>query len=496
VHLSLDNSSTEPVYRQISVQIEVLVSRGLLPAGSRIPSIRATAQKLGVSPSTVELAYDDLAAKRIIETRRGSGTYVLGNAETERPPEVAQPARAVQSMDWSKYLIDMEYFHMPPPPHGDGRLIRFLGPIPDPALFPLEKIRQVASTMVWSPQLFFFETADPHGYPPLVEHLEREMALLGVDMTANAVLVTTGFQRGLSLVLDYLVKPGGRVAIESPCYTQLLNMLTAKRIPFVAIPVDDAGLDCEHLQRELQVGRIKAIITIPTYHNPTGICMSLERRRRLLELAELYGIPVIEDDWGRQLRFDGPDHPPLKALDAGGYVIHMGTFSKCFLPGLRVGWITCPTDIAEQLVRVKRGADKSDSVFPQALLHNFIARSHLHRHLRRSVKEYRRRRDALCDVLAEQLPDGCSFHKPEGGFSVWVELPAGLLSLPLQQLARTRGVDFTPGIFMMPDKRDINALRLSFSRLTVEENKRGAILLCQLIRDALANPQLLERAAD
>jgi DNA-binding transcriptional MocR family regulator len=214
-----------------------------------------------------------------------------------------------------------------------------------------------------------------------------------------------------------------------------------------------------------------------------------------MRLSMSHRIPIVEDDWARLLRFDGAADPPLKHLDQGGYVIHIGTFSKVFLPGLRVGWITCPSAISVPLLRAKAGSDQSDSFFLQMLLHDLIERGHFVRHLRHANKIYRQRRDAMCETLLSELPDGCRFSVPHGGFSVWLELPEPLMSVPLLTLARQAGVDFVPAAFVMPDRRDAPALRLSFSRNPPERIQQGIKILCGVISDCVKNPDLLEAGA-
>jgi 2-aminoadipate transaminase len=242
-------------------------------------------------------------------------------------------------------------------------------------------------------------------------------------------------------------------------------------------------------------GEVKAIITIPTFHNPTGISMSQERREHLLRLAMQHRVPVIEDDWGRALRYEGEAVPPLKALDRGGYVIHIGTFSKTFLPGLRIGWITCPAAVSVALLRAKIGADSGDSTFLQALLFDFIQKGHFDRHVRKSVKEYKARRDAMCSTLSGCLPHQCRFRIPHGGLSVWIELPEGMSSIGLLRLAREAGVDFLPAAFMMPDRQDASALRLSFSRNSIQDIVTGVKILCSVIADCIERPELLAAQA-
>lgn len=502
MNLVIDKASDVPLYEQIRDQIEALVRDGLLLVGTRLPSVRQLADELGVSKNTVNQAYDELVARQLAESRRGSGTFIAARPQpnnglhlrtrSEMLPDLGE----FPPMRWEPYDFRSEFFMLPVSKNSD-KMIRFTQAYPDPDLFPFDRIKQTTSNMLWNPKKQFFDIGHPQGYQPLVEHIEKEMALGGVPMAEgeNDIILTGGFQRALALVLDFLLKPGQAVAIESPTYCGLLNLLISRHIDYVPIPVDDHGMDTEYLAGVLKREEVKAIVTVPTFHNPTGVCMSAERREHLMRLAMTHRVPIIEDDWGRLLRYDGAADPPLKHLDQGGYVIHIGTFSKVFLPGLRVGWISCPAAISVPLLRAKIGSDQSDSFFLQMLLHHMIEKGHFVRHLRHANKIYRKRRDAMCKTLQKELPEGCKFRVPHGGFSVWLELPLAIRSVPLLSLARQAGVDFVPAAFVMPDRRDGPALRLSFSRNSPERIERGIKVLCDVISDCIDKPALLDAGA-
>ncbi|MEZ5337126.1 MAG: PLP-dependent aminotransferase family protein [bacterium] len=499
----LDKDSQTPLYIQIHEQIVSLVRDGLLAPGERISSVRNLAKDLDVSVTTVFNAYDMLAAENIIERRSGSGTYItehpeiaLGsNLRTREETIAAQQER--EPMEWSPLVIPTEYFGLPMSRRFHGKTISFVSNFPDPALFPFDRIKQVATSMLWNPQEFFFDTGHAQGYQPLVEFLEKEMALNGVAMAEgeNDIILTGGFRRALGLVLSMILDPGREVAIEAPTYNGIFNCLSVQRIPFVQIELDEQGMRSDLLERKLQSGRIGAIVVTPTYHNPTGITMSMERRTRLLDLAEQYKVPIIEDDYGRQLRYEGQAPLPLKAMDSGNYVIHIGTFAKSFLPGIRVGWICAPSSLAFNIVAAKLGRDSGDSYFLQVLLHEFIQRGFYAKHVRHAAREYRRRRNVMDRVLRENLPAGCSYDLPNGGFAFWLRLPAGISGIALLSMARKAGVDFAPGAFCMPDHSDINALRLSFSRTATSDIEKGVRILCEQIARAIADPGLLRDEA-
>ena len=501
MNLRIEKDSEQPIYEQIRLQIVQLVRDGLLPPGSKIPSVRQLALKLGVGKNTVSQAYDELSAESIIETRHGSGTYITDSPGIAIEHNLRSTRENGDGMDhpkmrWDPYNFRSEFFGLPMS-RRDEELIDFTKASPDPELFPFERIKQVSATMLWYPKEFFFDVGHPQGYQPLVEHLEKQMALSGVAMAEgeNDIIITAGFRRALDLILGFILKPGQKVAIETPSYSGLLNVLIAKRVGIEPVPMDDEGMDTEYLEGLVRRGEISAVITIPTYHNPTGITMSQARREHLLDIATRFNLPIIEDDWGRELRYEGVAPPPLKAMDTGGHVIHIGTYSKVFLPGLRIGWMTIPSEIAVPQVRAKMGLDSGDSYFLQSLLHEFIIKGHFAKHVRKTLKEYKKRRNAMVAALNKHMPKSCSFREPMGGFSIWLKLPENFMSMPLLGLARKCGVDFGPANMMMAERNDSNALRLCFSRVSVEDIEEGIKALCSVIQDCIDNPALLKAGA-
>ena len=497
LNFSIDHASDVPIYEQISQQLRAMILQGHLAAGSRLPGMRELAKQLGVSLNTVHAACNLLIADRLLNTLRGSGTFVcelpeVASGSNLRTATELHGAAVVSQMDWSSFDFRLEEYIHPPPPRIEG-LVNMAKATPDPALYPFERIKQVVSNMLWNPRELFFEYGHVQGYQPLVEHLERQMALRGVPMAPgeNEIIITGGFQRALSILLQLLLRPGQRIAVENPTFSAIVNQLHSAGIPYVALEMDAEGLRTDQLERQLQEGGIAAVVSIPAYHNPTGITMSLRRRQALLKLAMQYGVPVIEDDWGFELRYDARQQQPLKAMDTSGHVIHVGSYSKSFLPGLRIGWITCPARLAPSLLIAKMGSDRVDNFFLQALLHEFITRGHYDRHLRQVLREYRRRWKLMCSLLEQQLPAGCSFTAPLGGFCIWLNLPPGWQSARLLPLARLRGVEFLPATYCTLDRSDRNALRLSFSRVDCPQIERGILALCQLLCELTLQPALV-----
>jgi 2-aminoadipate transaminase len=504
--LKIDKGLPQAVYLQIRDRIVELIRAGTLEPGAKLPGTRELAQQLGVSRKTVLQAYLELAADNWVESRPGSCTFVLDrNAQpryfmrgTTTPPlEVLEPPEPRAQMDWSAFQFDWPYFGMPRHSdkwHGEEEWINFSRAIPDVRLFPFERIKKVSGQMLWDPQTYFFDYAHPQGYMPLLEYLEQRLAKEGMPSGTglNDFCICSGFQTGLNLMLGLLVKPGESVVVEDPTFNSILNLLTAKNIPHLGVPMEADGLDVDYLERLLLRAKPKAIITIPTLHNPTGVTMSREKRERLIELAQRYNVPIIEDTWSLLLGHEGPRQPPLKALDTGGHVIQIGSFSKAFLPGTRVAWLVFPTALASSFSKLKRATDRSDSPFLQTLVHEFIKKGYMDLHCRKVERIYRARRELMDELMRQHFPGDVTWKRPQGGFYYWIQLPRGQRSMDLLKSAVAEGVEFAPGNYFYIGRPESNCLRLAFSTLTQPQLRQGVKRLGAVMHRALAQPRARE----
>ena len=502
MNITLDKKAKRSLYRQLRDQLRRMVDDGALPPGARLPGTRELAEQLGVSRKTVLTAFVELEAESYLESIPQSGTFVKDRRKLTLYGSKAPVVESVNAVvdntepfEWERFQIPGEFFAMPPRTNGtkDNHSISFTKALPDDRLFPFDQIKQITSTLLWYPKDFFFNYGNPQGYQPLVEYIEGKMALDGVDMAAgskheNHVIITNGFQSALNLILTLLVKPGDTVAIENPTYAAILNLLIARGINYVGIPVDDNGMRVDELAGVASKQKISAVITIPTFHNPTGTTLSLERRHALLRLAEMHKFPIIEDAYANDLRYSGEVLPTLKSLDRGGYVLQIGSFSKTLLPGLRLGWITLPVEAAQSVFRLKRACDKSDSFFLQVILHEFIKKGHFDRHLKRTRRIYRSRLDAMVAAMREHFPKEVTWYQTDGGLSLWVNLPKSWKSMAVYQLARERGVEFAVANFFWSDKHDSNGFRLSFAQLDENEIVEGIKRLGELLREIALDP--------
>lgn len=312
------------------------------------------------------------------------------------------------------------------------------------------------------------------------------MAEIGVRITPDDAVITAGAQQALDLLAKAFISPGDVIIAEGPTYVGALQAFSAYEPDIRCIPLDDDGMRMDLLEAELKrLGPrgAKFIYTIPNFHNPGGVTMSPERRRRLLELAREYEIPVVEDDPYGRLRFEGGHMKPLRSLDED--VIYLGTFSKIFAPGLRLGWVIAPNPIRQKILLVKQGADLCGSAFAQVTAERYFMGTRWRRVLQGLTRTYAERRDAMLAALDEHFPPEARWTRPEGGFFVWVELPAYVDASSMLAEAVEHGVTYVPGDGFYPDGRGRNCMRLAFCYAEPDKIAEGIERLAAVIEDRL-----------
>jgi len=365
-------------------------------------------------------------------------------------------------------------------------MISFAGGMPDVARVPAEAAAMAASEAVLHEGAAALQYGSSEGRPALRVTIAELMAEIGVRLGADDIIVTAGAQQGLDLLAKVFIDPGDVVVTEGPTYVGALQAFSAYEPRIECVPMDEGGMRVDALEETLtRLGPrgAKFIYTIPNFQNPAGVTLLPERRRRLLELARAYDIPVIEDDPYGRLRFDGGHVKPLRALDED--VIYLGTFSKIFAPGLRLGWMTAPHPILAKVLLAKQAADLCGSAFAQVTAERYFAGTRWRRVLQGLNRAYSGRRDAMLSALHEHFPAEVRWTRPEGGFFVWVELPNFLDAGTLLAEAVEHGVTFVPGSAFFPDGRGRNCMRLAFCYAEPEAIEEGIRRLAEVIEDRL-----------
>jgi len=326
------------------------------------------------------------------------------------------------------------------------------------------------------------------GVPVLRELIAQRLRLAGMDIAPSQVLILTGSEQGIYMVAQALLRPGDGVVVEAPTYPGALRTFRSLGAQLHPVPLDKEGMRLDVLEGVLAYQRPKLIYTVPTFQNPTGITMSLDRRRGLLELAWRYRVPILEDDPYSDLRYEGQHIPLIQALDRRNYVIYLSTFSKWLFPGLRVGWMVAPRGVASRLVGIKRSLDLCTSPLSQFIVFELIRRGV--DHLDRILRIYRARRDALLSALDRHCRGFMEWGRPQGGFFVWCTLREGIQMEALQEEALRAGVAFISGKpFFLEGFDGERHLRLNFPRLPEGRIEEGIQRLALALRQAASRPE-------
>ncbi len=484
MNIQLERGSSVPLYRQIVRQIREMILAGTLPPGFHLPPERRLAESLGVTRTTVINAYDELKDEGLASAHVGRGTVVLS---PRHPSTEADPSHV---MAWNR-LFREEVARPPDPLLRDlldlttkEGIISFAVGVPSRELIPVELFKNAVRELLIEAGVETLHHSPTEGHPPLRETLSRWLTARGIRCTQDEVLVLSGSQQGLHLAARLLVHPGDTVIVEEPSYFGGLEAFRRAGARMIGIPVDEQGMRVDLLGAILERHRPKLIYTLPTFQNPSGMEMSLERRKGLLALASARGIPVLEEDPYSELRYDGAPIPSLKALDTSGVVLYLATSSKVLFPGLRVGWLVAPRPVIRQCTLLKQSEDLHTNTLGQFVVERLLREGDVERHLARLRSAYRRNRDLMEAALREHAPEGMTWTRPRGGFYFWCSLPDGVNRAQLLASAAARRIAFLPGQACFVEDSGHFFIRLNFSAPAPSDIPEGVERLTQAIREA------------
>ncbi len=381
-------------------------------------------------------------------------------------------------------------------------VISFAGGLPAPELFPVKELEEACCKILQEKGSQALQYGATEGYSPLREFIVEKMGRYGIKATLDNVLITHGSQQALDLIGKVFIDPGDTILLEAPSYLGGIQAFTAYQPRYITVPMDDEGMRVDLVEEELEKGCPKFIYVLPNFQNPAGVTLSLERRERLVVLANECGVPLIEDDPYGELRYEGDHLPPLVVLDdrhlskrsegranAEGFfegnVIYMSTFSKTLAPGLRLGWVVAPVEVVSRLVQAKQGADLHTSTLTQVLAYEVVRTGFLDDHVRELRKVYRERRDVMLKAMEEHFPEGVTWTRPQGGLFLWVTVPEEIDTAELLKEAVEEKVAFVPGFAFHADGRGQNTMRLNFSYAQPEMIREGIRRLGKVIEKRL-----------
>jgi len=373
-------------------------------------------------------------------------------------------------------------------------IISFAGGLPAPEVFPVKEFQEACNRVLEEQGAQALQYSTTEGFKPLREMIARHTARYSVPITADNILITSGSQQALDFIGRLFINRGDYIIVESPTYLGALQAWNAYGAQYISVPSDEHGMIVDELEKALRIGP-KFIYVLPNFQNPSGSTMSLERRKRLVILADQYGVPIIEDDPYGQLRYDGEHLPSVVYLDDtfrndgkleySGNVIYLSTFSKLLAPGLRLAWVVAPPEVIRKLVMTKQAADLHTSSFNQHVAYEVAKGGFLDEHVKVIRATYKERRDVMLEMMDEVFPPEMRWTKPQGGMFLWGMMPEGVDAAEVLKIAIERKVAFVPGAAFHPTGGGANTMRLNFSFSNPDNIREGIVRLGTTLKEVL-----------
>ncbi|WP_028401201.1 PLP-dependent aminotransferase family protein [Ectobacillus panaciterrae] len=476
--------SPVPLHRQIEEYIKGKILNGEWTIGTKIPSQRQLADSLCVNRSTVVTALDELTAQGLLEGKKGGGTKVINNTWSllaANPP-----------LDWNSYVrsgihhpnlptvqeINRAEFYPDMIRLGTGEL--------SPELLPYKQMQNIWDRL--SVRMMSLGYEEPKGDLFLRQAVTEHLKNIGIHTSPSSVLIVSGALQALQLISIGLLHRGSSVLLEKPSYLYSVHVFQSAGMKLVGVPMDEQGIQTSFLPRYRKQYGGALLYSIPSFHNPTGILMTENRRKDLLTTCEQERLPIVEDDVYRDLWMDCPPPMPLKANDKNGNVLYVGSLSKTVSPGLRIGWVVGPEPVIERLADIKMQTDYGSSSLSQWAAAEWLSSGLYQEHLSYIRRELKSRRDATIDLLQKHFGNIASWNVPKGGFYIWLRF---IPSIPIRELfekALKEGILLNPG--NVYDRDTTQYIRISCSYASLSDMEYGLARLSIIIRDLMNKCEL------
>ncbi len=369
-------------------------------------------------------------------------------------------------------------------------IISFAGGLPAPETFPVEKLFEVVKEVLEEEGTTALQYGATEGDNKLREQIAKNYRNDGFDITKENVLITTASQQGLDLLGKIFINRGDKVFVGLPSYLGGLSAFNAYGADMVGIKFDEHGMRSDIIEEKLielkaKNDMPKFIYVIPDFQNPAGVTIPDFRRKEILDIAKRYDILIVEDSPYKEIRFEGKDQTSLYALDNTGHVINLGTFSKIFVPGFRIGWVIAHPDIIDKFVMAKQGTDLCTSPFVQKISAKYIEKGYFGTNLKKTIKIYKEKKEVMIKAFEKYMPEGVTWTNPEGGLFLFVTLPEYMNADELFQKAIQKKIAFVKGSVFHCDGSGQNTMRINFSFSSKENNIEGVKRLAQVIRESM-----------
>lgn len=356
----------------------------------------------------------------------------------------------------------------------DPAVISLAGGSPAPELFPGEELSKIAGKILMTNPAGALAYGTTDGYGPFKEMVEKRVRKVNSMGPADKIIITTGAQQGIDLAVKVLVNEGEDVVVEAPTFVGTLNSMRGYQANLIGVPMEEDGMDMEKLEEVLKNNKVKLIYTIPTFQNPSGITMSLDKRKQLLALAEQYDVIILEDNPYGDLRFAGEDVPTIKSMDANGRVIYVGSFSKILSPGLRLGYTVANAEFSGRIEVAKQANDVHTPVLTQMMAYEFLKKYDIETYIEKSRKLYGEKCAYMLECMDRYFPKSVTYTRPQGGLFIWCTMPEGTDANAVLAACLKEKVAFVTGNSFATDAQaPSNQFRLNYSTMPKEKIRAG-----------------------
>jgi 2-aminoadipate transaminase len=367
-------------------------------------------------------------------------------------------------------------------------IISFAGGFPDPQTFPVKDLEDISCQLLREKGAIALQYGPTEGEAPLREEIAKWMSGEKASIKPENILITAGSQQGLDIVSKVFLDPNDFIILELPTYIGGLQAFNAYRAKMIGVPPDDEGMRMDLLEKVLvklakRNKKPKLIYVVPDFQNPSGTTMSLQRRKKLLQMAYQYGVPILEDSPYRDLRYAGKNVPAIYSLDTQNQVIVLGTFSKLLCPGLRIAWIMAPAEWMDRMVVAKQAMDLCSPTYTQLLVAEYLRRGLLSRQIEKIRKLYGRKLEVMLNALEQHMPKGVKWSKPKGGLFLWIKLPKKMSANDLFPQAIKNKVAYVVGSAFHCNGKGQNTMRINFSYASEQQIVEGIQRLAKMLKE-------------
>lgn len=470
VSIQLKRDTKAALYVQLYEALATLIKSNRLAPGYLLPPVRKFADFLNVNAGTVVSAYKELEKNGYIFSRKGSGSYVAEQSE------LADVERSIELTNTD--ITDPEIISA----DSDHLLINMSSISLNPDIISIEKFKQVLIQVLDRDQGHAFSYQESQGFLPLRESITEYLKKNGIETTADNVQIISGAQQGIDIVSRALLDHGDYVFTEAPTYPGAIAAFRSRGAKIIEIPLDKDGMDINKLEENLRCFRPRLIYLMPNIQNPTGLSYSTARRNRLMGLARHYNIFVLEDDYISELSYAKEKPAPLKALDRDDRIIYLKSFSKIFMPGLRLAFLTMPKVLAPKLLSVKHLSDISTSGLTQRIFDMYLRKGLWQKHISDIRNIYEAQLDFTIKAVKKYLPSDIACIKPHGGLSLWLTLPKEISADAVVRNAHEGGVLITNGSSFFPRKTIPRYIRISFATISLQQIDTGLQIIGKAIQ--------------